>query len=146
VLLLAAAAILFAYMTLGLTTVLNRGGQDFGIIYRSLRQYDAGRSLYDSHFGTGQREWRGRNLNLPHTHVVLLPLAGLPPSAALWVWLAASTLALVDTGRRTLRATNIRLRRLGTLALAVYLIASAPTAAMVLTLQVSLLVMPSPNR
>ena len=141
VLLATGAAILSAYMTLGRSTVLNRSGQDFGIFYRSLRQYEAGRSLYDTGFGTGQREWRGRNLNLPHTHVLLLALARLLPPAALWVWLAASALALVDTGRRTLQATNKRLPWLGTVALALYLIAWAPSAAMVLTLQVSLLVM-----
>ena len=140
ILLSASAGIISGYMTLGRGTVFNRAGQDFGIIYRSVRQHGAGRSLYDLD-ETGEDLWWGRNLNLPHANVALLPLTALAPSAALPVWLALSVLALADTGRRTIRGTDARLGWFGALALFVYLLAWAPTAAMVLTLQVSLLVM-----
>lgn len=137
----AAVGVLSGNIALGRRTVLN-GGQDFGIIYRSVRQYQVGRSLYDPEDArNGRRGWWGRNLNLPHTHIPLLPLTALPPSAPLWVWLGVSLLALADTGRRTIRETKTHFPWVGALTVAVYLLAWAPMAAMVLTFQVSLLVM-----
>lgn len=143
-LVLAAVAwgILRGYSTLAQETAGRRHMQDFGIFHRSVQQYHAGQSLYTLPAGAVEGRISGfRNLNLPHLHLALIPLGWLSASLALGIWVAASAWAFVDAGRRTVTATGFRLPRLAAFALAVYLLAWAPTASMVLTFQVSLLVM-----
>ena len=81
------------------------------------------------------------NLNLPHTHLFLLPLVWMSTRAALRIWTMASFLVFAWAAWRSLRALNWRLPLLGWLTLAVYLLAWGPAAAFSLTAQVSLLLM-----
>jgi len=127
------------YAALARETIIDRQMQDFGIFYRSTRQYIAGQSLYAN---PGVSAGSGfRNLNLPHLHLGLLGFAWLSPGWALAIWCAGSAFALGDATRRTWRATRLRLPWLGALALPVYVLGWAPTAATVLTGQVGVLLM-----
>jgi hypothetical protein len=124
-------------------TIQERGAQDFGIFFTSVRHAVAGRSLYTPTRLRGRTTRRfvtgPPNLNLPHSLVLLLPLARLPPRAALAVWLAASLVAAAWCAWATLRALRWRPPWLAGLAVVVYLMAWAPSAAFSLTAQVSFL-------
>jgi Glycosyltransferase family 87 len=136
-------------------TVEVRDAQDFGIFLTSVRHAMAGRSLYTPTVyparTTYRRARRARpvtgpvtgppNLNLPHTHLFLLPLAWMSTRAALRIWTMASFLVFAWAAWRSLSVLNWRLPLLGWLTLAVYLLAWGPAAAFSLTAQVSLLLM-----
>ena len=91
-------AVIYGHVILWRNTVEDRDAQDFGIFLNSARTFAAGGSLYPagavvrnrSLYSTGQL-----NLNLPHTHLLLLPLTGLTPGRALTVWFAASLAVFV---------------------------------------------------
>jgi hypothetical protein len=107
----------------------------------SVQHFLAGQSLYAgtrtrllAHYHTGQL-----NLNLPHTHLFLLPLARLSPQNALILWTATSALVFGWSTWRSLAALRWHLPVLAWLALAVYLLAWGPAAAVSLTAQLSLL-------
>jgi len=72
---------------------------DFGKFYYSARSFLDGGDLYAPNVATtaGLTEAQARlaNMNPPHFHLVLLPLALLPPVAALIVWQSAGVLALI---------------------------------------------------
>jgi len=149
------AAILSGQAILWHNTVDDRDAQDFGIFMTSVRHAVAGRSLYtptiykvsSTHRRVGTK--RGvtgpitgpPNLNLPHTHVFLLPLVFVSPSAALRIWTFASFATFFWAGWHSVRALGWRMPLLAWLALAVYLLAWGPAAAFSLTAQVSLLLM-----
>jgi alpha-1,2-mannosyltransferase len=136
-------------------TVEVRDAQDFGIFLTSVHHVMAGRSLYTPTVypaaATYRRARRAHaitgpvtgppNLNLPHTHLFLLPLAGMPPRAALRIWTAASFVVFAWAAWRSIRTLEWRLPLLGWLTLAVHLLAWGPAAAFSLTAQVSLLLM-----
>src|SRR5690606_23349969 len=81
------------------TTIDERRGQDFRIFLTSVRHARQGRSLYTPTYvrrrTTGERVTGPPNLNLPHTMLPLVPLAGLPTRTALAVWVGAGLLALL---------------------------------------------------
>ena len=143
VLLALAGGLLAGHAGVWRNTIQDRGAQDFGIFFTSVRHAVAGRSLYTPtrlRSRTGRRFTTGPpNLNLPHSLVLLLPLAHLSPRAALTVWLAASLAAALWCAWAALRALRWRPPWLAALALAVYLLAWAPSAAFSLTAQVSFL-------
>jgi alpha-1,2-mannosyltransferase len=74
---------------------------DFGRFYYSARAYLAGQDMYApspaTPLGAGQIAGAQQllNLNPPHFHVFVLPLALLAPSVAVTLWMVASTWALV---------------------------------------------------
>ncbi len=135
-------AVIYGHVILWRNTVEDRDAQDFGIFLNSARTFAAGGSLYPagavvrnrSLYSTGQL-----NLNLPHTHLLLLPLTGLTPGRALTVWFAASLAVFVLCARTVWRALRWQLPPLLWLAIVVYLLAWGATAAFSLTAQLSLL-------
>jgi hypothetical protein len=74
---------------------------DFGRFYYSARAFLDGKDMYApspaTQLGVGAIPGGQQllNLNPPHFHLLLLPLAGLAPRAAVLVWMAASIVALV---------------------------------------------------
>jgi alpha-1,2-mannosyltransferase len=134
-------AVIYGHVILWRNTVEDRDAQDFGIFLNSARAFAAGGSLYAgavvrnrSLYSTGQL-----NLNLPHTHLLLLPLTYLTPGRALAVWFAASVAVFVMCAHTVWRALRWRLPPLMWLAIVVYLLAWGATAAFSLTAQLSLL-------
>lgn len=121
-----------------------RGDQDFLIFLASARHASAGRSLYTPTWRrsvTSSRLVTGApNLNLPHTLVPLLPLAYVPSAVALAIWMAGSLAAGVWCLWATLRAVRWRPAWLTALAVGVYVLAWAPSAAFTLTAQLSFFV------
>jgi hypothetical protein len=74
---------------------------DFGRFYYSARAFLAGTDMYApsmaTQLGAGQLPDAQQllNLNPPHLHLLLLPLARLSPNVALTLWMIASVFALV---------------------------------------------------
>lgn len=149
------AAIVSGQIIVWHNTVYDRDAQDFGIFLTSVRHAVAGRSLYTPTIDRASPSFRRMrmkrysaspvtgppNLNLPHTHLFLLPLAFVSTRTALRVWTFASFVVFVGVGWRSLRVLHWDLPVLAWLALAVYVLAWAPAAAFSLTAQVSLLLM-----
>jgi hypothetical protein len=149
------AAMLSGQAILWHNTIDDRDAQDFGIFLTSVRHAAAGRSLYTPTVDRSRTAHRrGRtlrhvtgaitgplNLNLPHTHLFLLPFAWVSTRAALQIWSLSSFVVFVWVAWRSVRALEWRLPLLGWLTLAVYLLAWGPAAAFSLTAQVSLLLM-----
>ena len=103
---IAAVVALIAGLQLGLTVVFWRvmaydlHMNDFGKFYYSARAFLEGADMYGPTvatavpFGpTGTREFW--NMNPPHFHLAILPLAPLPPETALAIWFAAGFFSLV---------------------------------------------------
>jgi hypothetical protein len=137
-------ALLAGHLRLWRTTVDDRAGQDFGIFLASVRHALAGRSLYAPtplRSRTGGTGTSPLNLNLPHTNLIVWPLAVLPDRVALVTWVAAGLALLVASSAAAVRALGWRLRWLPTLGALVYLLAWAPSAAFTLTAQVSFVLM-----
>jgi hypothetical protein len=135
------AAIISGQAGVWRNTVEDRDAQDFGIFLTSIKSFASGHSLYTSvrtrnltKYSSGQL-----NLNLPHTHLFLMPLVRLTPGAALATWTATSVLVLAWCAWSSLRALRWRLPALAWLALAVYLLSWGPAAAFSLTAQLSLI-------
>ncbi len=140
------AAVAMGHAGMWRNTVEKRQAQDFGIFLTSVRHAVDGRSLYTPSYhrskSTGRQVTGPPNLNLPHTLVLLLPLASLSSNVALAIWIGASMLSLLASTRRSLRALQWgRMPWLVSLAIVVYLVAWAPAAAFTLTAQISLLLM-----
>lgn len=139
-----ACALVAGHLRLWRTTVEDRAGQDFGIFLASVRHAVAGRSLYAPtplRSRTGGTGTAPLNLNLPHTNLIIWPLAALPDRVAIVTWVAGGLALLVASSAAALGALGWRLRWLPTLAAAVYLLAWAPSAAFTLTAQVSFVLM-----
>jgi hypothetical protein len=83
----------------------------------------------------------GRNLNPPHASTLFLPFALLDPAAGLAAWLLLSALALADCCRLALRELEWRPGVVSGLGVLLFLTAWAPAAALVITMQLSLLLM-----
>jgi hypothetical protein len=91
---------------------------DFGKFYYSAVAFREGRDLYAPSPATlvpvarpGQPAQTKEflNMNPPHFHLLVLPLAGLKPSSALAIWAIASLASLVATLKLVGRALAIRL-------------------------------------
>src|SRR5262245_51864243 len=74
---------------------------DFGKFYYSARAFLAGRDMYTpspaTQLGAGLLPGAQQllNLNPPHFHLLVIPLAGFQPSLAVLLWMLANTLTLV---------------------------------------------------
>jgi Glycosyltransferase family 87 len=149
------AAVISGHVILWRNTVDDRDAQDFGIFLNSVHHAVAGRSLYTPtvyHRSAWYRRDGARrsstgpptappNLNLPHSHLFLLPVAFASPRTALRVWTMASFVVFLWVSWRSVCALHWRLPPLAWLTLGVYLLAWAPAAAFSLTAQVGLLLM-----
>ena len=75
-------------------------GNDFGKLYYGVRAWQRGESLYGvtpaSVIPVGEKAppLFFRNLNPPHVHVILWPLAGLPLPVATFLWCLLNLAAL----------------------------------------------------
>ncbi len=122
-----------------LRNTLEYDARDFGIFLASARHDLSSRSLYQP----GRRRTRTGygtspyNLNLPHTMVLVRPLARLDDRTALTVWLAVSLLLGLAASVASIRALGWRLPLIPSLAVALYLIAWAPSAAVTSTAQIT---------
>jgi hypothetical protein len=136
-----AAGILQGYAAVGQRTINHHGMEDFGLFHASGRQFLEGGSLYGPLRRPGStRLSEARNLNLPHTTLLFLPFAMLPAGFALQAWITVNLLALADIVRIVVRELRLPIVSLGTVAAGVFLLAWAPTAALVLTGQLALIV------
>ena len=137
-------AVLAGHLGVWRNTVVDRDAQDFGVFLTSARHDLVGRSLYAparlrqtaSRYATAPL-----NLNLPHTMLLVWPLARLSDGAALAVWMAIGLALGAWASVASLRALGWRVRLLPALLLVLYLVAWAPSAAFTLTAQISFYIM-----
>ena len=119
-------------------------GQDFGIFLTSVRHDLAGRSLYGPLYirvAPSGPTTAVLNLNLPHTMLLLWPLAHLPDRVALAAWLGVGLMLGAGVSLASLRALGWRIRLLPALIVILYLLAWAPSAAFTMTAQISFFIM-----
>lgn len=136
-----AAGILRGYAELGRRTVNRHAMEDFGLFYASGRQFLERGELYGPLLRPGStRPSDARNLNPPHASLLFLPFAAVSPRLALGLWIALNLLALGDVVRIAMREIRIPVASLEAAAAAVFLLAWAPAAALVITGQLALLV------
>jgi hypothetical protein len=143
VLLVLTAAVLLGHAGVFRDTI-DRDAQDFGIFLTSARHDLAGRSLYAPtrlRIATRGYPTAPLNLNLPHTMLLVWPLARLSDAAALAVWLGVGLALGLAASVASVRALGWRLRLLPSLLVVLYLVAWAPSAAFTLTAQISFFVM-----
>lgn len=119
---------------------------DFGKFYYSARYFLDGRDMYGPSPATeipvGEHETRQFwNMNPPHFHLLMLPLANLTPQAALGVWGIANSIALVLAA--LLIAAELRFRWTvgGILWLLLAALINASTGAVVVTGQLTFLLL-----
>ena len=137
-------AVLLGHLGVWRNTVVDRDAEDFGVFLTSARHDLAGRSLYaPARLGgaTGRYATVPLNLNLPHTMLLMWPLAHLIDSAALAVWMAVGLLLGVWASVASVRALGWRFHVLPALLLALYLLAWGPSAAFTMTAQISFYIM-----
>jgi hypothetical protein len=119
--------------------VTHREMGDFGKFYYAARGFLEGRDLYQSTVATfaPASEVEYFDLNPPHFHLVILPLAALPARAALAVWAALGLLAFAWSLRLIVGATRLTLPARRWLDLAAVLLAFPGVVATVTFGQVS---------
>src|SRR5438034_3272694 len=117
---------------------------DFGKFYYSAVTFLQGQDMYGPSAATLAGELQVqhfRNMNPPHFHLLLLPLALLPAGLALALWSVASLLSLVASSRLVVREVGLELTpwqwRLGVLGLLSFI----GTTSVLLTGQLSLLLL-----
>jgi hypothetical protein len=116
---------------------------DFGKFYYSARLFLDGQDMYGPNPATRMPIGEGRvhaflNMNPPHLHLAILPLARLHPAAALAIWSLAGIVALACSVRLTTRELHPSLSAVQSAWLAVAAAAFAGTGALVITGQLSL--------
>jgi hypothetical protein len=119
---------------------------DFGKFYLSTRQFLDGQDMYAPNAATTLPVGDGRthvflNLNPPHFHLVLLPIARLQPTAALAVWSLASLIALACSLVLIVRELDLRPTPAALAWWGTAMLAWAATGALLITGQVALLLM-----
>lgn len=119
---------------------------DFGKFYYSARAFINGGNMYAPNPATAipvspteTREFG--NLNPPHFHLVLLPLAAMAPLTALLVWALASLVSLAASVQLVTRELRIRWTPAGALWALAAALACSPTEAVVYTGQVTFLLL-----
>ena len=105
--------------------------KDFGIFYDATRDFLAHRDMYAS----------GHDLNPPHLHLLLVPLAVLQPAAAFAVWGVLSLGCLIASLWFILREAKIAPTRWHLAFCAVAVISSAATSAVIVNGQLSWILM-----
>ncbi len=115
---------------------------DFGKFYYSARLFLEGKDMYgpspatSMHVGPGL-EHEFLNVNPPHFHLLVLPLALLPPLTALAIWAVASLLSLVWCLRLITRELRLRLTPTSALWSGLALLSFAATGAVIITGQLT---------
>jgi alpha-1,2-mannosyltransferase len=119
---------------------------DFGKFYYAARLFLAGEDMYGPNPATSMYVGPGLeheflNVNPPHFHLLLLPLAPLAPMTALVIWAIASLAALAFCLRLIVRELGVRLTPARVLWSALALLSFAATGAVVITGQLSFFLM-----
>jgi alpha-1,2-mannosyltransferase len=119
---------------------------DFGTLYLSAAAARQGKDMYRLPpetliIGSEEVVQPRINLNPPHLQALLLPLAGLPPAAALALWSLASLAALLLSIRILVREAGVKLTGPLVWRAAGWLLAFAGTGAVIGTGQVSFLLL-----
>jgi alpha-1,2-mannosyltransferase len=117
---------------------------DFGKFYYSARAYLDGGDMYASNPATDLKfveapELQFLNMNPPHFHLVVLPLAMLEPGLAVTIWLGLSLLALIVSILLIARELDFAWTPMRLLAVAASTLAFAATQSFFVTGQLSLL-------
>src|SRR5262245_11748356 len=119
---------------------------DFGKFYYSTRLFLAGQDMYGPSPATAipvtdteTREFP--DLNPPHAHLALLPVAGVHPLGALGIWVLASALCLVTSARVIMAQTNLRLASVHPLVLTLACLSFAGTQTVMVTGQLSFIML-----
>lgn len=119
---------------------------DFGKFYYSAQMFLAGQDMYapnratSMHVGPGL-EHTFLNVNPPHFHLLLLPLAKLTPMVALTVWAAANLLSLAICLLIVVRELGLTITPTRALWSLLALLSFAATGAVIVTGQMSLLLL-----
>jgi alpha-1,2-mannosyltransferase len=149
-LLLAAAGVLLAVYVLYYQFLLRRmfdaqAMNDFGRFYYSAVAFLNGESMYGPTPATpmvvGDRTFQLWNMNPPHFHVLILPLALLTPLHALFAWWTVNVAALIFSLRLIAQQTGLRWTVRRVLLTIFGVVLSSATGAVVVTGQVSFLLM-----
>lgn len=119
---------------------------DFGKFYYSAQAFLDGGDLYAPNAATNLRfveapELQFLNMNPPHFHLLLLPLARLPPDVAVTIWLGVSLTALLLSILVIGREVNAAWTSTGLLAVAAGTLAFAGTQSFFATGNLSLLLL-----
>lgn len=116
---------------------------DFGKFYYSARAFLEGQDMYAPSPATDMQEMGQQllNMNPPHFHVLVLPLATLDPSQALALWMGASIFALVLSLLMIGREVGYRATRQRVLLIVLASLAFSGSQAFFLTGQLSLLLL-----
>ena len=119
---------------------------DFGKFYASTRQFLDGQDMYAPNAATlmpvgGGRTHQFLNMNPPHFHLLLLPIAPLSPGSAITVWALANVAALGWSLGLILGELRLRLTPLGAAWGLAALVGWAATGTLVITGQVSPILM-----
>jgi len=119
---------------------------DFGKFYYSARLFLEGKDMYGPSPATSMPVGPGLeheflNVNPPHFHLLLLPLAPLAPLTALIVWAVASVAALAFSLRLVVRELQVRLTPTSALWSVLALLSFAATGAVIITGQLTFFLM-----
>ncbi len=118
---------------------------DFGRLYFSTRQFTHGASMYApvpaSYRAPALADRQQLDLNPPHLHVVLLPLAWLSEGRALAVWSAASVAVLLWSAFAVASELGLSPGPVGLIWAAIAVACSVPALSWLITGQVSLLLL-----
>lgn len=118
---------------------------DFGKFYYSARSFLAGHDLYAPNpattAGLNEEQARLANMNPPHFHLLLLPLALLPPLPALIVWELAGLMGLVFSIVIIGRELSITWTRAQVLWVLLAILLCSATGMIVITGQITFLLM-----
>jgi hypothetical protein len=119
---------------------------DFGKFYYSTQMFLAGEDMYGPNPATSMYvgpglEHRFLNVNPPHFHLLLLPLARMPALTALTVWSLASLLSLAFCLGVVVRELDLTITPTRALWSLLALLSFAATGAVIITGQLSLLLL-----
>jgi hypothetical protein len=120
---------------------------DFGRFYYSARAFLEGTDMYApspaTRWGAGAIEGAQQllNLNPPHFHLLLLPLARLAPRTAVMLWMMASIFALVLSLALVAREINFVMTGTRTMLVLLFVLACAASQAVFVTGQLAFLML-----
>jgi hypothetical protein len=94
------AAVVVPYGRHGYQRLMREGSNDFTIFYYSGQRAASGRPLYGPLSPAELQRWPYTslgNINLPHSHLILMPLSAMPYAAAAAAWASLSLLSLLGS-------------------------------------------------
>ena len=120
---------------------------DFGKFYYSARYFLNGYDMYLLSPATTMPGWSGEphqllNMNPPHFHLLILPLARLAPGDAMPIWSLMGLVGLLWSAWLITRELHVRWTPIGALWSLLAFLVCSPTGAVVFTGQVTFLLLP----